>query len=258
MEGEYSIQYLCLAFAVIFACILGLLIHSFIIAVNITDWMKGRPITTIDQILLYTLGSQEWYINYVTSCSLWLSTLLAVVFCLKISNFHNVLFVRVKTFVLHKVVSHYFLSTLFSILCCNRVWSKHILNSDLPFDSLKNASYNNPVSVAQSVYYMLGNILPFLFNCVSAITVLVSLCLNMTRVKSSGTLTTHLDTHCIAIKAIISCFISFSLQVFIYIYTMSRFFLIDALSFYVILHFFPAVHSIYLISITDKLRNQFF
>ncbi|KAG9464277.1 hypothetical protein GDO78_020209 [Eleutherodactylus coqui] len=268
---------------------LGLLVHLFIVAVNVTDWMKGRPITIIDQILLYLGLSRTVYqcvglidvLSAVTSasnlsalignvffsvfkvsvtlCSVWLSTVLAVVFCLKISNFHNVLFLRVKTFILHKVMHIIIFLALYSLsYSLLGAWRQYIKSNYRSFDSMKNISHNNPGSVATKVYFIMGDALPFLFNCVSTITVLVSLCLHLARMKSARNLTIHLDIYYIAIKAIISCFLSFSLQVITHVLIVNFALLIDSLFFYVILYFFPALHSAYLISITIKLRNQFF
>ncbi|KAG8548272.1 hypothetical protein GDO81_025886 [Engystomops pustulosus] len=129
--------------AIIIAIITGLLIHLFIAATIIIQWLHGKPITPIDQVLT-SLGVSRMFLQFfslmdvllstsfldlgVTTLSvidnlfvffnyssIWFATLFAVVFCLKVVYISHRLFVQIKGIVSGRIVPLIILSLVVSI-----------------------------------------------------------------------------------------------------------------------------------------------
>ncbi|XP_075197763.1 taste receptor type 2 member 9-like [Anomaloglossus baeobatrachus] len=285
MERAY-IQYifLLLATAVVFTA--GLWIHSFIVAVNIFDCRNRRAMTAADQILfsvglarltfnisclgdlLCTIILQSFLqidpmhaavrsiVMLSNYCSLCFSTLLSLVFFLKISIFKNVFISRLKSFVLQNIVLLLCTSLLFSILytILGSWWYNNELLR-LEVNSKMNVSQTMQLSLVMQIYYITGNAVPFFISAISVCFLLKNLCLHLTRMKDN--IATHLDTYYTAIRCTTSCFVSYTLHIISSLLLMNYYYSIDIIVFHLIVNFFPAVHSAYLISITTRLRQQF-
>ncbi|KAM4043904.1 taste receptor type 2 member 14-like [Anomaloglossus baeobatrachus] len=128
---EHNLLQLCLVGAAGITYILGLIIHFFMVGVSFIDWLKGRPLTTVDHLIIFIATSR--IISQVVSlfhvfwiffngkfsaaydiaiaitgsssvdCNMWLSVLLSVFYSLKISNIHNSFFTKLKTIILQRV-----------------------------------------------------------------------------------------------------------------------------------------------------------
>ncbi|KAG9466482.1 hypothetical protein GDO78_016585 [Eleutherodactylus coqui] len=289
-EGHTDIQYLRLLVPALIAFIAGLVIHSFIIGVNVTDWWKGRSVTPVDHIvtslgisrmgaqcanilyiLMYTLllsslGSPitlpiiGFIYDILTFTNFWLTSLLSVVLCLKISNLHTRLFLYLRGIIVHRTVYFIGATVILSTFNCS-------ISFSMAFpDIIKGGPYNTTIqNLSMSCRYMhyvysytIGAFFPLLFYCISAIFLFTSLYHHTTKMKISSNLAINLETYYSVMK-----FVSFT---FIYntIYIMGHFTCIIYYYFscvilpwlYTILEILPVLHSSYQIYRTAKLRSQ--
>ncbi|KAG9461732.1 hypothetical protein GDO78_015901 [Eleutherodactylus coqui] len=289
-EGNTDIQYLGLLVPALIALIAGLVIHSFIIGVNVTDWWKGRPVTPVDHIVtslgvsrmctqcgdtlyifLYTfrLKSLNSLIPllvialaniFFSYANFWLTSLLSIVFCLKISNFHNRLFLYLRGMIVHRTVFFIGASVLLSAFTC--LMSYSVVTTDV----MKGVSYNTTIyNLSMSCRYMqyiysytMGGFFPLLFYCISAIFLFTSLYHHTAKMKMSSNLSINLETYYSVMKFVSFTFIyntlyflgGFAWVLYYYFYCA------DLLWLHVILGFLPVLHSSYLIYRTAKLRSQ--
>ncbi|XP_056419462.1 taste receptor type 2 member 50-like [Hyla sarda] len=288
MENVYSIQHICLLLASAVVFIAGLLIHSFIIAVNIADCWNRRPMTSADQIIfsigfsrlilqVSSLGdlcftiiyqslfrlliiheAMKFFFHLSNISSFWFSALLSIVFYLKISNFNNVFFLQLKNFILQKVVHLIFTCLLFSgPYTVVGVWWYHNEVVSLDMKIKMNITENIQLGSDFHIYFITGNAVPFMVSFISTILVVRNLCLHLSRMRGNNNITAHLDTYYIAIKSTASCFVSYTLHIISTNIIMTFYFSMDMVGVFCIDNIFPAVHSAYLIFITTRLRNQF-
>ncbi|KAG8548277.1 hypothetical protein GDO81_025891 [Engystomops pustulosus] len=111
------------------ALIAGLVIHSFIIGVNVSAWWRGGSVTPVDRIVtslgISRIGAQsanalfyvvqfllsyldinltiviiEMLYDFFISANTWLTSLLSIVLCVKISNLHTRLFLYLRRMIL--------------------------------------------------------------------------------------------------------------------------------------------------------------
>ncbi|KAG8548648.1 hypothetical protein GDO81_024683 [Engystomops pustulosus] len=258
------------------ALIVGLVIHSFIIGVNVSDWWRGRSVTPVDLVVtsigisrmccqciltlfhvLFNLFVHvnlliiDMVYNFCVLTSLWLTSLLSIVLCLKISNIHTRLFLYLRRMMLprtgHLIVASILLSALSSFSAITVLTNGEAHNTTMSGLSLKHL-YN----------YAMAFFFPLLFYSISSVLLFVSLYHHTTRMKMSSNLSINLETYYSVMR-----FVSFT---FIY-YTI--YFIVDFVCVYyyyvyyvtsswldLLLNFFPALHSSYLIWKTAKLRNQ--
>ncbi|KAG9464677.1 hypothetical protein GDO78_019563 [Eleutherodactylus coqui] len=231
------------------ALIAGLVINSFIIGVNVTDWWKGRSVTPVDHIVtslgiaricaqcvitvflfvIKLLSSQDLNVSFAIGAvyalfiytNFWLTSLLSIVFCLKISNFHSRLFLYLRGMIVHRTVYFIAGSVLLSVLNCLMPiltaitdWFRVILFTSL-YHHTRKMKMNENVSINLETYYsaMKFVFFTFIYN------------------------TTYFFGHFISI---------------IYYY----FYRVNINWHYIVLEFLPALHSSYLIYRTAKLRSQ--
>ncbi|XP_063775270.1 taste receptor type 2 member 43-like [Pseudophryne corroboree] len=282
MEEDYNIQRLSLTVAVGISFLTGLMVNGFIVAVNITDWMKRSPITATDQILtslgiarmfclsasLFDFFSQVLLINvpiifYIIVENIWniffytgilLSTLLSVVYCLKISNFHNDFFLRMKIIILQRV-AHLIIACFLGSICYNSLFYMPT-SFEFPKNST-NEEFKQGNDELRLYIFLLGNIVPFLIFFISSFLLIISLCHHMYGMRHDRTVTGHLDTYYKTIRFL--TFSSFSYVLFlIAILTLGLYQTsIDILGFDFIFNAFPTLNSIYMIYVTIKLRTRF-
>ncbi|KAG9463119.1 hypothetical protein GDO78_022372 [Eleutherodactylus coqui] len=283
-------QNLGLLVPALIALIAGLVIHSFIIGVNVTDWWKGRSVTPVDHIVTFlgisrmcgqctnilyifidalllrslvspiTLPVIGFIYDIFTFTNFWLTSLLSIVFCLKISNFHTRLFLYLRGMIAHRTVYFIGASVLLSAFNCSIFFSVAFT------EMIKRGPYNTTIAnltigcgFIKYVYgYTIGAFFPLLFYCLSAIFLFTSLYHHTTKMKMSSNLSINLETYYSVMK-----FVSFT---FIYntIYIMGHFTCIIYYYFsciillwlYIILQILPILHSSYQIYRTAKLRRQ--
>lgn len=289
MEGESINLNVRLVAALGIVLITGLVAHSFILAVNSSDWINGRLTSVTDRIItsiaisrvifqtacivnifiiifcdkrsmfLIAKSCFDFFELSGNYCNIWLSTLLSAAFCLKILHFHHVFFLRLKTTVSQRVTS--------SILFCGLVSVVHTafitwlnLATELnhsPSDNQTSATYQIEKAVHYVYYFAFGNSLPFLIHMTCSVLLITFLCLHLNKIKHDNNLTTQLEPFYIGIKFMTVSFFSFALQVVISITILYYDYLLGFLSSYIIWTGFPCVHSMYLIYRTVKLKDCF-
>ncbi|KAG9467036.1 hypothetical protein GDO78_015733 [Eleutherodactylus coqui] len=284
-EGDTDIQYLCLLVLALITLIAGLVIHSFIIGVNVTDWWKGRSLTPVDHIVtslgilrmcaqctdtlflnidLFSLSSPDSRITLVIISSvydlfshadIWLTSLLSIVFCLKISNFHSRLFLYLRGMIVHRTV--YF---IVAIVLLSAV--KSLIATLLAINEISNGETYNATTdciYSYSIYHTaITVVFPFLFSCISSVLLFTSLYHHITKMKMSSNLSISLEAYYSMMKLVFFTFLyntiyfisNFAGPIFYYFYCVKVIWL------HVVLVFLPVLHSSYLICRTAKFRSQ--
>ncbi|XP_077137924.1 taste receptor type 2 member 3-like [Ranitomeya variabilis] len=207
IAGLFLIAIICIFVA------LGIFVNMFIVIINLNFWQKSQPLQDIDMIItslatarvillfldvLFIIDNlhdqsgstmtmfPEYTITLTLSvefCSLWWGSLLCVFYCVKITNYSNRFFIRLKVNISKMVPWMLLLSVVPSLL------------SSLPFTWFLSSfqSFNgtdNPTEVIKSNwinYFMIcfaGTIMPFLIFCFFVGLLIVSL-LRHTRNLSS-------------------------------------------------------------------------
>ncbi|XP_069830358.1 putative taste receptor type 2 member 33 [Dendropsophus ebraccatus] len=289
MEEIQGTGTICLAAASILICAIGVFIHSFVAIVNITDWLKGAVLSSTDHILtvlgvtriffqcsatcyivlifffpralfkeflLFAIDLSEVFFTYL---SFWLTTLLSVVFCLKICNLKSGLFLFLKSLILPKVLHFIVMSVLVSI--CYTTVCIWFGNFELP-QELEIAKTNNGTLEANWNYvviFVFGTFAPSFIYLVAAVLLVVSVCLHMSRMRGHSHSMTHFKTFHTAIQFVTVCSLYYivhasGIQVAFYCYYFQS---MEYLWLYTITDSLPVLHSIYLICKTAKLRSRF-
>ncbi|KAG9466480.1 hypothetical protein GDO78_016583 [Eleutherodactylus coqui] len=283
------VQYLAILAPALIALIAGLVIHSFIIGVNVTDWWKGRSVTPVDYIVtslgvsrmcalcfdtlyiflyMFLLGSLTSYITlliigfiylFLSYTNFWLSSLLSIVFWLKISNHHTRLFLYLKGMIAHRTVYFIGASVLLSTFICVMSFLMditYVMNVVMYHTTMHNLSMS--CTHTNNVYsYTIGTFFPLLFYCISTI-FLFSLYHHTTKMKMSSNLSINLETYYSVMKFVSFTFIyntlyflaGFAWGLYYYFYCVSLDWLL------IVLDLLPVLHSSYLIYKTTKLRSQ--
>nr|DBA25505.1 TPA: hypothetical protein GDO54_009885 [Pyxicephalus adspersus] len=260
----------------------GLLIQSFIVAGNFSDWLKRRSITSADQIItsigisrifyhtafLLSLISMvcfpeipeivstltEFIGNSSTIANIWLSTLLSIFFYIKISTFHNAFLLCLKTFILERVT---YLIVAFVLLSLIYTSLNYFV---LPMHFFSNGTHNHSLHYTEVTIILYVNILwiffPFLVFFIVVLLLIILLCFHMRRMNNGGNVTGNTDTyHRIITFTILSSLVcAFYLLINIFQMYME---ILDMMWLYVIANIFPVVNSFLLIYVVMKLRNQF-
>ncbi|XP_063775265.1 taste receptor type 2 member 50-like [Pseudophryne corroboree] len=220
MGEEYNIQHLVIHVAAGITFTAGLMINGFIVAVNVTDWRKGRPVTSTDQILTSLTVTRVFYhsaclldiflqnvfivvsivhniiMYYIIAVSfyagIWLANLLSVVFCLKICNFHNVFFLRLKIVIVRKV-AHLIIACVLVPICYSS-FNFLIFAIEIPENSA-NKSNNWEINDKAFFIFLLWDIVLFLMFFISSVLLISSLCHHIYRIRCDITVTGQQDTY---------------------------------------------------------------
>ncbi|CAN2390229.1 hypothetical protein PRIEUP_LOCUS265 [Pristimantis euphronides] len=247
-ESYMDVQGLGLLVPSLIPLIAGLLIHSFIIGVNISDWWEGRSVTAVDHIITSLgmsrmgaqcvtylcvirlfLSSENLDITYVITgtfytlfsyATVWLTSLLSIVFCLKISNFHSRLFLYLRRMIIHR--------------------TGHLIAAFLFISAI-------------NVLITLSLIIPKVFSAF----LFSSLYRHTTKMKRSSNLSISLEKYYSVMRfiAVTSLYnITYFLGYFVSIF-YSSLYCVNLPWLHVVLEFLPVLHSSYLIYTTAKLRS---
>ncbi|KAG9494646.1 hypothetical protein GDO78_002145, partial [Eleutherodactylus coqui] len=270
------------------ALIAGLVIYSFIIGVNFNDWWKGRSVIPVDHIVTslgisricaqcakimyllmkrFFLSRQNFDVNFITSIvyffftyvNFWLTSLLSIVFCLKISNFHTRLFLYLRGMIVRRTVYFIVASVVFSAFSC-------LMSLTLPSGLYRDGLYNTIMpnlsvhcTTINYVYtFTVGAIIPLLLYCISSGLLFSSLYHHTTKMTSN--LSINLETYYSLMRFVFVTFIyntlyfigHFVCVFYYYFYCMSIGWI------HIALDILPLLHSSYLIYRTPKLRSQMF
>ncbi|XP_077346506.1 taste receptor type 2 member 64-like [Lithobates pipiens] len=254
--------------------VIGIIVHIFVIVGNIVAWMKGKPLASTDQIItsleisrvIYMLtcmfdGASKFLLkkavvitilfNFVRTTSnyscVWFLALLSVVFCLKISNFHNVFFQCLRSIISTRVI-HLIVG---SVLISASQASLNVWIADLEFSNNYTSDFALDITRPKVQVFLLWNTMPFLIYLLAAVPLIAYLSCHARRMKREAKIT-HLDSYYKAIWfttiSFFSCAIHISINVNPAYYSYSFI--------YVLLNFLLILHSIFLIFAMNKLKNQ--
>ncbi|KAG9469299.1 hypothetical protein GDO78_020893 [Eleutherodactylus coqui] len=287
-SDDTDIQYLGLLAPALIALIVGLVIHSFIIGVNVTDWWKGRSVTPVDHIvtslgisrmcaqftkaifIAISLGLRihdvyaSWVISIVyiffTYVNFWLTSLLSIVFCLKISNLQTRLFLYLRGMIVHRTVYFIVAAVLLSAFNCVMPLTTGLpnLNREKIYNSIMANLSMHRASINYMYAYTVGAIIPLLFLIISSVLLFSSLYHHTTKMASN--LSINLETYYSLMKFVSLTFIYNTLY-FIghFVCVLYYYFYCSHLTWLrIVLDVFPVLHSFYLIYRTPRLRSQMF
>ncbi|KAG9464278.1 hypothetical protein GDO78_020210 [Eleutherodactylus coqui] len=232
-EGDTAVQYLGLLVPLLIGFIAGLVIHSFIIGVNATDWWKGRSVTPVDHIitslgisrmcaqcaniLFFFIPMLLWRnvdprkkgvlgvtYTFFSHANIWLSSLLSVVLCLKISNFHTRLFLYLKWMIENRSI--YFIGASVLLSAVNTLITSLAIYSGGTYNkTMTNLTYCSNID---SVYHAtIGAVFPLLSYCISSVLLFTSLYHHTTKMKMSSNLSINLETYYSVMKYVSFTFI---------------------------------------------------
>ncbi|CAN2390805.1 hypothetical protein PRIEUP_LOCUS842 [Pristimantis euphronides] len=274
-----SIRYQILVLAAGLVFVAKLLINIFIVGVNISEWKKGRPMSTADRVTT-TLGISKmvfsvvcllifiWdhysyrrdflfhvsimFLESTCTCSiLWLSALLSTIFYLKISTLNSAIFLRIKFLVLNRV---------FHLIVMSVVVSVSYAFINCLTDSLE-ISLNSTTLMYQKVFLGLNILImvlftsgPLLIDFISLVLLIIYLYHHMIRMRSRRNETSHLHAHYKTIKYTGFSLFCFTFHIIIEATSSYWHKVFGLWGLYLILQIFPILHSMYLICVTAKLR----
>nr|DBA25502.1 TPA: hypothetical protein GDO54_009882 [Pyxicephalus adspersus] len=263
--------------------LVGLLIQSFIVAVNVIDWLKQRSVGAADKIitfigisriffhtavLLYSISKlynnripeivitlSHFIRNISNLASIWLSTLLSVFFYVKISTFHNVFFLRLKSIILKRVTYLIIGSVLLSL--GYTFFGYMILNVNYFRNGTQNDySYSRGRKMKMYVYIFCVSF-PFLVLLIASFLLIILLGFHIRRMNNGGNVTSSTNTYHRIMKFTVLSFLSCALNDLVNLFQMFMQ-LLNIIWFLAAINIFPILHSVLLIFVAMKLRNQFF
>ncbi|KAM4043900.1 taste receptor type 2 member 4-like [Anomaloglossus baeobatrachus] len=286
-EGDTNI--LSLGLLALITLIPGLVIHSFIIGVNVNDWWKGRSVTSVDHIVT-SLGISRMTIQgaftiylfvdilfqshlnleapmllidavhvFFTYANIWLTSLLCLVFCLKISNIRTRLFMYLRGMILPRTGPIIVASGLLSAF-------SSVMSLLIDFSAgTKSASYNVTMDLSLDCSYnyaiygfSVGASISTLCSFISSSLLFATLFHHTITMKRSSNLSINLETYYSAMKLVSVTFIYNTIYLFGH-FACGIYYLLICVHLtwpFIVLGFLPVLHSSYLIYRMAKLRSQ--
>ncbi|XP_075197757.1 taste receptor type 2 member 1-like [Anomaloglossus baeobatrachus] len=268
--------------------IIGLLLNGFIIAVNLFCWLKHQALQTIDVLLtclgltrlifliicmdqiiflitggsllqIYDANCIETFLMFIDFCSLWWGSVLCVFYCVKITNYSNRLFIRLKMNI-SKLVPW---MLLFSLVISFLSSLPHTVNI---FSIQHNGTiYNNRtlgLNVNLFINIFSGSIIPCLIFCILIYLIILSLLRHTRNMSSqeSGFNDTQRDIHISVIRTMISFLVFYIVHSVAYMsISVIVQFRMDTFDFscFICLCTYPSLHSISLIVSNKQLKKSF-
>ncbi|KAG8578826.1 hypothetical protein GDO81_010634 [Engystomops pustulosus] len=289
-EGDTDVLYLGLLVLALTALIAGLVIHSFIIGVNVSDWWRGRSVTPVDHIVTslgvsrlcsqsaFTIGifleniflqnvysrlcyffidTVSIFFSYV---NVWSTSLLSIVLCLKISNLHTRLFLYLRRMILHRTGYFYIVLLLISAFSSLMPLVMDVIEEIKikPLNETMNNFFKSCNFTSSFYNYLVGGIIPHFFYFISSVFLFVSLYHHTTRMKMSSNLSINLETY-YSVMRFVSCTFVYNTVYFgvdfvcLFYYCV---YCVNLPGISIVLEFLPVLHSSYMICRTAKLRNR--
>ncbi|XP_073529523.1 taste receptor type 2 member 64-like [Phyllobates terribilis] len=266
----------------------GLVIHSCIIVINVNDWWKGRSLTLVDHIVT-SLGISRMWVQWAPTLhflvvtfspkslnsyviviiieavytfflyvNIWLTALLSIVFCLKISNLHNRLFLYLKEIIANRTVHFIVVSGLLSAFSClMHLWTT-VVRNDGSYNTTMDNQILDCIYIESIINLTVGASIPLFFYLISFILLFTSLYHHIMKMKMNSNLSINLETYYSAMKLVSFTFIYNTLYFtgHVVVCLLLFFYCVTLQWPYIVLEFLPVLHSSYLIYRTAKLRRQ--
>ncbi|KAG8429075.1 hypothetical protein GDO86_019797, partial [Hymenochirus boettgeri] len=271
--------------------LLGITINGFIVVTFCLEWVTNKNLNDTD-IILMCLGMTRffWHLFFVLLflpnivpavfnvfygmatflnwSSLWIVSVLCVIYCVKISNYTNFAFMYVKLRI-SKMVKWLILASLLSSLTFTLlfwfVWEDYTftLNNSTTV-ALQNdtETYTDTEQGFSSTFfiYYLATVLPFVIFCVAVLLLIHSLLIHTQQMKSSATGLgrSHMGAHLSVLKKMV-----FSLVLYVVYFINNSLASFQNLSYetvwqmiyFIVDAFYPSAHSIFLIYSDGKLKK---
>ncbi|XP_075123035.1 taste receptor type 2 member 4-like [Leptodactylus fuscus] len=286
-----TLQHLALCITAEILCIIGVLINAFIVAVTLTRRLKGEDGTHVDHLItilgmtrigsevasiicilldvffhnqnlsliLYVINKLDSFFSHASS---WIMTLLSVVFCLKISNFHHVFLLRLKITIsrkfVHLIAILALVSLCYILLPC---WVELIEFPKYMAHNMTTTSTGTPQrSILLMVIFLVGNAVPFILYCTSSLLLVTSLSFHINQMRLNKTPNSNLDKYCKIIKFVTLSLIYYMINATACVGVLYShyFYSLNIIWVYITIDIFPILHSIYLIQRTKKLKDNFY
>nr|DBA25496.1 TPA: hypothetical protein GDO54_009876 [Pyxicephalus adspersus] len=280
-KGQGNAFFGILFAATVILILAGLLIQLFIVVVNVFSWMKRGSLKPGDQIItslaitkvLYHTASLlevfsrpyfgklivqyliliKFTVQTLVISTIWLSTLLSIFFSFKISNFHNVFFLRLKAIISERVVYLIIASVVLtlgmSMTCLLLTFNIFSRNSTTGF--LLNYDKSNVCDI-------FWNIFPLYMYFFASIFLIISLSFHIWRMKHCGNAISSTDTYHRIIKFTAISFLVCAVQITLNLTKQYGFRFFGVFWMIFIWNMFPILHSMSLIYINTRLRDAFF
>ncbi|KAM4043903.1 taste receptor type 2 member 7-like [Anomaloglossus baeobatrachus] len=289
-QADTNILSLGLLVLAVITLIPGLVIHSFIIGIDVNDWWKGRSVTSVDHILtslgISRMNIQGAFTMYVfvdilfqsrlnleapmliidavhvffTHANVWLTSLLSIVFCLKISNLRTRLFLYLRRMILPR--TGHFIVALGLLSAFSSLMTLFMVNTEVTDGGAYNATKSNLITVCGYTYalyyFFTGASISLLCSFISSVLLFCSLYHHTVKMKRSSNLSINLEAYYSAMKFVSFTFIYNTIYLFGH-FACGFYYLFNCVDFtwpFIFLGFLPVLHSSYLIHRTTKLRQQ--
>ncbi|KAG8445894.1 hypothetical protein GDO86_010619 [Hymenochirus boettgeri] len=265
-----------------------MIVNGFIVVTSLLEWKTKQSLKPTDTVLM-CLGVTRILFNLVSTVSfiphllpreiniiydiwaylnwsgLWFVSLLSIIYCVKITNYNNCVFIYMKLNIskLLKwlILGNVLVSLVFILLLklIKDVSPQYWINStEISLKNSTETDINNYQFIYLFIYY-LGSFLPFIMFCVAALLVIRSLLHHTQQIKSSGTglENSHLKAHINVIRNMVFLFVLYI------VYFVSNAFLLDkrpltvTIFSYLVPPFYTLIHSGFLIYSNIRLRITF-
>ncbi|XP_075197779.1 taste receptor type 2 member 4-like [Anomaloglossus baeobatrachus] len=223
LERKYPILHTSLLVTTEIAFIVGLMTHAFIVSVNLIDWRSGRTMTPSDQVitsimisrmilqsvlqlslfleLFCAMCSPICHLTFRIICfssmysSIWLSTLLCVVFFVKISNFRSVVFLWFRKIISERILLFILFSFIVSLAQTSMIYLV-LYVPDIHHVSV-NSTRDNLDQIFDAVLglSLAGFLGPLLILLLSSVLLMISLYFHIKRMKCNGKGTCSVDVY---------------------------------------------------------------
>ncbi|XP_006164887.1 taste receptor type 2 member 20-like [Tupaia chinensis] len=277
--------------AVMVQFLLGNFANSFIALVNFIDWVKNQKISLADRILTALAVSRigllwviliNWFATvFNRDCynirifvfvswavtnhfSFWLATILSIFYLLKIANFSNYIFLRLKRRV-KNVILLILLGSLVFLLCHFVVGSMNASMQSRQHEGnvTCNTQLRNMMHLSSMIALTLEILMPFTVSLISFLLLIYSLCKHLKKMQfqGKGCKDTSTKVHIKALQTVISFLLLFAI---FFLCLVTSFWNSDELSQRPILMLcqvvgisYPSSHSFFLIWGNRKLKQIF-
>ncbi|XP_056419440.1 taste receptor type 2 member 9-like [Hyla sarda] len=288
MASDIDVEFLYIIYYSLFttteiAFIVGLITNVYIIAVYVMDWRKGRTMSTSDQVIISIMISRmilqcviqmnQFWETFCTICfailiiriiyfstmysSFWLSTLLGVVFYLKIANIHSVFISWLRKILSKRILYFIMASLLVSIGQTSAIYLVAFTGAKTyyVYQNSTNYSYKHLPVETMSIVFFVNIFGPFLVFFLSSLFLITSLYLHIRHMRCNRNVTSSLDPYYRIIKYIAGSLISSIVCVIINVLAEKYYYIFGFVSYSFPWTVSGTFHSMLLIYVTPKLKN---
>uniref|UniRef100_A0A286Y3V8 Taste receptor type 2 n=2 Tax=Cavia porcellus TaxID=10141 RepID=A0A286Y3V8_CAVPO len=287
-EHEIPSSVIILIFTIIgIESFIGIIVNSFIVAVNVTIWIQKKAVSNSGKILLFLSASRialqslmmveiisiytfpitffksiifrmyKVCFTFLSCCGLWFAAVLSFFYFVKIANFSYPLFLKLKWRISGLIPWLLWLSVLISF-SSSMSFHRNICIVSYNSSTSHHPNHTETFVAKPAVFFNLGVFIPLIIFIMTATLLIISLKRHTLLIKSSttGSRDFSIKAHMGAIKAIsyfLILYIFNAAALFLFLSFSNRFFWTVLLK--IIISTYPAAHSILLIQDNPGLRR---